>query len=138
MRKNMVFGWAGNVIILYQADTPNDEEWKRYVDTLREKKAVLRDLSRVKAIAVTEGGSLTPTQRREVNEIVGGKGLAVVFTESALVRTMITGLSWFNPLIKAFSITEKEAGFKHLQLTASESAECVRVIDRLRVELKGR
>src|SRR5690348_4154985 len=104
MRKNMVFGWAGNIVILIQQDTPTDEEWKRYTDSLRAKKELIKDMSKMKAIAVTEGGSLTPTQRREVNEIVGKEGgLAVVFSDSAIMRTMVTALSWFNPLIKAFS-----------------------------------
>jgi hypothetical protein len=137
MRKNMVFGWAGNVVILIQTDTPTDEEWKRYTASLRAKKEILQDMSRMKAIAVTEGGSLTPTQRREVNEIVGKEGgLAVVFSTSAIVRTMVTALSWFNPLIKAFALSEKEAAFKHLKLSQAESADVVRTIDRLRIELR--
>jgi hypothetical protein len=138
MSKNIVFAWAGNVIILYQVGTPTAEEWKRYTDSLRAKKEILKDMSKGKAIAFSEGGSLTAAQRKEVNEIIGPKGgLAVVFSTSAIMRGVVTGLSWFNPLIKAFAPEDKDAAFKHLQLTAYESAEVERTIDRLRLEIKG-
>lgn len=134
MRRNMVFAWVGHVIILVQGEhPPSDEEWKLYITALKARK----DLSKSKAIAVTDGGALTPTQRREVNGIVGGRGLAVVLSTSTVVRAMVTALSWFNPLIKAFAPHEKEEAFKHLKLTPDEGAQVARTIDRLRLELKG-
>ena len=137
MGKNIVFDWSGNVIILVQVETPTAEEWKRYTDSLRAKKETVKDFSKVKAIAYSLGGSLTPAQRKEVSDIVGPKGgLAVVFSNSAIMRGVVTGLSWFNPLIKAFSPHETDEAFKHLQLTPFEGTDVLRTMDKLKTEIK--
>jgi hypothetical protein len=135
MRRNMAFAWVGNLIIAVHGEhPPSDAEWKHYVASMKSNP----NLGMAKSLAITDGGAPTPAQRREVNEIIGNRpGLTAVLSASAAVRGVVTALSWFNPHIKAFSPSDKDGAFRHLQLSANEITEAVRTIELLRLELKG-
>jgi hypothetical protein len=135
MPKNMVFAWVGNVLIaVHGTDAPSEEEWRPYCASLK----ASRDLARVRTLAVTHSGAPTAAQRREMNDLLGGRpGLGAVLSTSAMVRGVVTAFSWFNPQIKAFSPAEQNEAFKHLKLTPPEITEVTRTISRLEAELRS-
>src|SRR5262249_16125686 len=91
------------VVSLHSAENPADEEWEAYLAVIKE--AIDRlGLENVRAIAVTDGGAPSSAQRNRLNQLLGGRSVpGGVVTDSALVRGIVTALSWFNRAVKSFA-----------------------------------
>ncbi len=124
---NMAFGTVGNVIVaLHTASPPSQEEWSAYIQAVKR-----LDLTKIIAIAFSDGGGPNSAQRKQLNETLKGRARpSVVLTGNAFVRSVVTTLAWFNPMLKAFSPERAPEAFDYLKLTRAES-EAVRAQVRL-------
>lgn len=115
--KNMTFATVGNVVIaLHTSSAPTDEEWTEYTRAVK-----AMDITKVKPLAFSDGGGPDSKQRKQLNDVLASRpGRAALVTSSTLARSVVTALSWFNPLVKAFAPDEVAQAFDYLQLDSSE------------------
>lgn len=130
--KNMAFANVGTVMLaIHSTSAPTDAEWSAYLGAFKK----IPDLSSVRCIAFTDGGAPTTKHRKELNELLGGRsGLAAVVSASVLVRSVVTALTWFNPLVKAFAPEHVDAAYSYLKLNPVEIEAMRRAIEALRKE----
>jgi hypothetical protein len=118
-------------IVVYGTQDPSDEEWGDYL-ALAERQGIEQTMQ----LICTDGGEPTASQRRELNERLGGRTVAVaVVSSSQRVRATVTALSWFNRRIKAFPPSGLADALEHLEIPASRTDLIAREIRTLRVEL---
>ena len=119
----------GVLLVVHGRDAPSDDEWDEY---LRQVKLVVAT-GRPRAIAVTEGGAPSLSQRRQVNQILGGTGaIGAVVSNSTFVRGIVTALSWFNRGVCSFSPDEFELACTHVGLSAAHAHHLRGRLDALR------
>lgn len=117
------------VLGLHAKDNPSDEDWNEYVNATR---SVLERHGSVKVLAYSMGGGPNSVQRTKANELFKDRPqLIAVMLNSALVRGIVTALSWFNPMIRAFNIDQLDEACRYLQLSSTASAEVHRMLTRL-------
>ncbi|EYF01786.1 hypothetical protein [Chondromyces apiculatus] len=131
--KTMVSAMVGNVFVLLHSEgPPSDEEWSKYINQLK----TMKDLSKVRSIAFTDGGAPNSRQRKDVNDILKGRpGLAAVVSYNSLVRGVVTALNWFNPAVKTFSPDKLAEAYEYMKLTRDEIFNVNKAIEELHVEL---
>lgn len=118
-------------IVVYGAENPTDEEWRDYLDLVER-----HGIDRTMQLIATDGGGPTAAQRRVLNDILAGRAVPVaVVSESARVRMIVTGLSWFNRRIKAFPETGLRDAIAYLEIPASRTDLIMRAMAKLRHEL---
>jgi len=129
---NMVFSIIGNLMILvHSAHPPTDAEWDEYLAALR-----ARDQEKLRSLAFTDGGAPNTAQRKALNSILQGKtSTGAVVSPNAMVRGVVTALSWFNAKIKVFSPDEVERAFEYLGIPKPEYPLVWREIRNLRAKL---
>jgi len=115
--KNMAFATAGSVIVaLHNTSPPTEEEWAQYCQAVKS-----IDLANLRAIAFSDGGGPDSKQRKALNDVLGGRpSHGALVTSSTVARSVVTALSWFNPLVKAFAPDETARAFEYLKLDSSE------------------
>lgn len=130
--KNMAFANVGTVMLaIHTSAAPTDAEWSAYLGAFKK----IPDLASVRCIAFTDGGAPTTKHRKDLNELLGGRsGLAAVVSASVLVRSVVTALTWFNPLVKAFAPENVDEAYSYLKLTPVEVDGMRKTIDALRRE----
>jgi hypothetical protein len=116
--KNVAFKLVDNVIVAaYGRNSPTDEEARQMAEFFRK----IIDQPNLKSLSYTEGGAPTATQRKLMQEVMKDRELlAAVVTSSALVRGIVTAVSWFNRQMKAFSPLEERKAFEHLGIPESQ------------------
>lgn len=129
MTRNMSFGSAefGDrtlLMALHTESAPSDQEWGEWTDFIGPlSKRVNQDLQRCPNLVITDGGAPSTAQRTAVNVLIAQAEtmppIAVV-TESLTVRTVLRGLSIFNPRVRAFAPTDMEGALVHLGIPPSE------------------
>ena len=118
-------------IVVYGAHDPTDAEWDAYLSLAEQ-----HGLDQTAQLICTVGGEPTATQRRKLNERLGGRPVPVaVVSGSPRVRATVTALSWFNRRIKAFQPTALAEALEHLEIPASRTELVAREIRRLRASL---
>jgi hypothetical protein len=99
--------WRGSVtvlIALHGRSMPSDEEWRRYFEAGKQLYAPGADLSRVRALNLTDGGAPSARQREQIREHMGDRELYwAIVTTSRFARGVATALGWFYPRFKAFA-----------------------------------
>jgi|SRR6185437_10896724 len=123
----MAYTTVNNIIVaLHNGSAPTEEEWANYI------KAVKRlDLTKIRAVAFTDGGAPDSKQRKELNEILNSRpSPGVVVSSSTVVRSVVTALTWFNPLVKAFAPDRTAEAWEYLKLTQFE-------IDAIRTQVRA-
>jgi len=117
MAKNMAFATVGNIIVaLHNGSPPGEDEWGQYCRAI-----TAMEFDKVRPIAFSDGGGPDSKQRKLLNEVIAGRpGRSALVTNSTIARSVVTALSWFNPLIKAFSPEEASRAFEYLQLDPGE------------------
>lgn len=109
---------ADILIMAHSVQAPTDEEWRQMVDRYR---ATLDRHGSARAIIYSAGGSPSLKQRHLLEAVREGRTVRVaILTQSQLVRAVVTGLSWFNPEVKAFTVTDLSLAGEHLGLSAAE------------------
>jgi len=127
---------AGELVLMAHNSAPlSDEEWDRnYLEPIR----VMKNrggLDTCANIVFAEGRGPSATQRAEGNAIFGGGHYVFkvsVITSSMMVRGAVTALSWFNPLIRAFSAKDWERAFHHVRLHSNEFQRILEAAQKLR------
>lgn len=86
------------LIVLYGRAPPTDAEWTEYLVMVSR-----HGIASSRHLVITEGGSPTLAQRRQLTELLAGRPVPVaVLSARARVRGAVTLLSWFNRWIKFF------------------------------------
>jgi len=122
---------GGLMLLVHTSRPPNDAEWGAYYAEL-----VKQDPRRLKSLAFTDGGAPNGAQRKQVNDFLAGQSSrACVVTASAMVRGVVSALSWFNAQMKAFSPQDVDAALRYLGVLEDEMASVRVEIQLLRVKL---
>lgn len=145
MKRNMAYGTGGEfggrklLIAVHTASAPSDLEWDRWLAFLDENgKQMNGDLARLPNLVFTDGGAPSTAQRTAVNmRIAQGVTLppVAVVTNSVVVRTILRGLSVFNPGTRAFAPTDLENALTHLDVPLSETKSILQAAKRLEMEI---
>jgi hypothetical protein len=126
MKRSLVTSVVGSVLLLVENnDTPADWEWDETLGMLRELKAK-SDVSgeQPRVLVVTLGGGPNATQRRRLEEVLGGVSLPVaVVSDSLKMRFITAAVTLFNSGHKAFSTAERLEAYKHLKLATSQTRQ---------------
>jgi hypothetical protein len=121
--KSMVFKIVGNVhIVIHGTSEPRDEDWRLYMDAVRDEEQKTVDFARIRTLVFSAGGGPSAKHRREINEFLGGRVTPVaIVTSSTLMRGVVTALQWFNPLARAFSSDNVASALQFLGTSSSEA-----------------
>lgn len=132
--KNMTFKVINNLfVVVYGPLNPTDEEWYGYMAAVRK-----AGIDRTVQLIVTEGGGPTSTQRKFLNELLGGAQVPVaVLTTSVTVRGIITALGWFNRGIRGFSPSDLRGALAHLNVSPFEHERVATTIKTMSGEIAG-
>lgn len=108
------------VVMAHNKNPLSNEEWEEnYLAHIRELKRTAR-IDDSANLVFAEGQGPTSKQRSVGNQIFGKNEhyqfRVAVVTGSTLVRGAVTALSWFNPLIKAYSAEDYRGAFQHVRL----------------------
>jgi len=105
-----------HVIVVGQKD-PSVADWAEYMKALHaeEKKGI--DVTMMRTLVFSDGGGPNSTMRKQASDLLKGRAtpLAIV-TGSAMMRGIITALSWFNPEARAFSPSNVGEALQFLQV----------------------
>jgi hypothetical protein len=105
---------------LHTKQDPTPAEWAQGVaETVRAKDRLKGDLSRMRLIAITDGGAPNATQRGELIDVTRDqvKFAAVsIALSNPLKRGITTAISWLNPLFRAFPPDKFDNALSHLNL----------------------
>lgn len=123
--KSMVFKIVGNVhIVLHGASDPKDEDWRLYMNAVREeaRKMTDADFAKIRTLVFSAGGGPTAKHRKEINEFLGGRVTPVaIVTSSTIMRGVVTALQWFNPLVRAFPPEDVVGALDFLKTSSAEA-----------------
>jgi hypothetical protein len=130
----MVQSFVGDLMILvHTSRPPSTDEWATYISTISK-----LDPAKFQTLVFTDGGAPSSTQRKEVTEALGGRASrGAIVSASMLVRGVVTALSWFNPLIRAFSPDEVADALQYLCVPRDEEPRVWAEVQRLREQLGG-
>jgi hypothetical protein len=88
------------LLALHGEAAPSDAEWEPYLDAIPR---VLAHPSGM-GIVLTDGGTPSSAQRERMRRKDGGAVRCnAIITDNAIVRGVVTAVSWFNPKICAFA-----------------------------------
>jgi hypothetical protein len=109
------------VVWLHTKRDPTAAEWRQGVSEIaRVKERLKGDLSRMRCIAVTDGGAPNATQRGELFTDVLGDQVKIaavsVALSNPLKRGITTAISWLNPLFRAYPPEKFDLALGHLNL----------------------
>jgi hypothetical protein len=115
------------VIWLHTREDPTRDEWAQGVaEVARVKDKVKGDLSRMRCLALTDGGAPNATQRGELFTDVLGDQVKISAVSVALTnplkRGITTAISWLNPLFRAFPPEKFDLALAHLNLGEHRAA----------------
>ncbi len=105
----------------------SDEDWREFAKALRTE-------TYSKYLSATMGKvSTTSTQRKEGADILKRRGVPnAVVTDDALVRGMVTAVSWLGVQISAFSWADTRAAMQYLHTTGAQGERALEALTKLR------
>ena len=131
----MAFLRVGRTLVaVHNALAPSDEEWNRYLELCRGSMPdALAAPFNMSGLVFTDGGGPTTPQRAALLDVMRDARIrSSVITTSALVRGIVTALSWFSPSsIRAFAPRDWRNAQKHLALDDDDWRACVAAADNL-------
>jgi hypothetical protein len=123
-----------HIVMLHGAGPPPPDGWRDYLHQIRGK-----DLTSIGLLCFTNGGAPDPTQRQELNEVIGGRYYArAIVHRSALVRGVVLAVSWFAPGVKAFSPWTWPAAAEHARFKLDDLANVASHVRRLHAGMTER
>jgi hypothetical protein len=136
----MAFGKVDKyVVVVHGKQAPTDEEWNAYMDFNARHFLPGQEM---RLLVVTDGGAPTASQRMVLNERLSAHRredpksfLTAIITASTLVRGVATAISWFHPVVRAFSDTNLGDAFQYLGVPSNYHDEIRRTIKGLKAEL---
>lgn len=121
------------LILVHSKDSPDDAEWREYVQSAGQWKKELKGL-----LVISEGGGPNTMQRAELDtalDVEHNPTKTAVVTVSRIARGIVTAISWFSPGIKAFSTNQLPAALDHLEVPKLEHEGFQKEIRSLRQKL---
>lgn len=107
-------------VTVHTADVPGEEEWRDYIAQVSDH----LPLEEQRALVISAGGGPNGKQRKMmVDELKGAKVPVAILTNSLLMRSASTAVSWFNPQLKVFGPNDLDSALDYLDLTAWERTE---------------
>jgi hypothetical protein len=108
------------VLALHTAQDPLPEEWQHYVEHLDKlKRKTGGDMSKVRAVVISDGGSPNAKQRELMVLAAGAPvklaGITNVLT-NPVKRGIATAISWVNPEFKAMMPRDWRDALRHVNL----------------------
>ncbi len=132
----LAFDFKGRkaLVALHTKQSPTDEEWAEYMKLVME----LRDpINGQLGMAFTDGGSPNTKQRNLLaTQIKGAKLRGVVLSSNAMVRGVVTALSWVNPNIKSFHPGQVAQALQYLNLPSEAIGDLSKVIAATRDQIR--
>lgn len=106
---------------LHTAEDPDQALWTEATKRVAELKQKRRgDVSKIRTLAVSDGGAPNSVQRGQLySDVLGGNTLSAVVTtvlSNRFKRGIATAISWLNPSFRAFQPEEFEHALEHLGL----------------------
>jgi len=131
--KTLLWSFDGTLhIIVHSQAAPTDHEWEAYLSDFPEGEKLVQ----YRVIVYSLGGGPNGAQRsRLVHLLSGGAPRAALLTGSSLMRGIGTAVSWFIRTLKVFSLNERAAAFRYLELSSDEIEKANATIDRFVREL---
>lgn len=107
---------------LHTAENPSTELWNEGMERIAEvKKKLGGDPSKVRTLAISDGGSPNAVQRNQlfIDLLEGKSKVAGVSTQlsNGLLRGVATAIAWLNPNFRAFGPDQFGLALEHLELT---------------------
>jgi len=132
MTKNCAFSFIGNIAIaVYGENDPRDDETHAGIVAFTS-----RDVARLRALVITDGGAPSAAQRKSFNDALKGRNYpSAVVSNAVITRGIVTALSWFNPKIRAFHPDATADALKYLDITPPEYPRIWAEVKRLEAEL---
>jgi hypothetical protein len=97
------------VVVVENNIAPTDAEWDAYCRHI----AATLKVENASGIAITDGGGPNTVQRGKVNDLLAGRqARSAVVSDSRMIRGVVTALSWFNRLTRAFSPAAIDRGLE--------------------------
>lgn len=113
-----------DVLVTYTVGEVQDAIWSRYLA------AIQNDKIRIN-LAFSSNGSLTALQRKTASDALKAKNIpAVVVTDSALVRGVVTAMTWLGTNIRAFSFTDLDKAIQAVSTKPDAMQEIKTLTDR--------
>jgi hypothetical protein len=117
------FGDRTLLIALHTETAPSDEEWGTWIAFIEPfGLRTQQDLHRCPNLVLTDGGAPSTAHRTAANVLISQAETmppVAVVTASIAVRTLLRGLSIFNPRVRSFAPTELDAALTHLGVPLS-------------------
>jgi hypothetical protein len=135
--RSMVFRIVGDVhIVVAGTQPPTNEDWDRYLEAVKAEEKKLADFRKMRTLVFSDGGGPNATQRKAVSEFLKGRTTPVaIVTGSAVMRGIVTALSWFNSGTKAFSPDQVALALEFLQVSETQHEKIWVEAKKLRAEL---
>jgi len=119
---NMLWKYTeGMLLVVGGTKEPTEREFQEYYKFCEERWPP----SSAYCMVVTGSAGLNPKQRDAINKLIKARKLApkvAIVTDAAMVRGVVTALSWFNPGTKAFSTAKLDEALAHLDVPAGEKS----------------
>jgi hypothetical protein len=126
------------VYAVHDGRGPSDAEWDVYLENVRKALRATRDPTHAGGLTVTDGGAPNAKQRRLLvgvtKEECGETMVRIrgaILSDSALVRGVVTALSWHIPEVRTFAPSRIAGAFEHVRLPASDIATVLADLDEL-------
>jgi hypothetical protein len=127
--------FVGRVVVYVGgARSPTPAEWDAHIAALREHVASHPDS---RSLVFASGVRLSPTQRKQLADVMPKSARSSVLTASTVDRGVVTALSWFVGGIKAFAPTDEDGAIAFLDLSASEIPPVKEASKRLRAKISS-
>jgi hypothetical protein len=132
MARNSVFSFVGHTAISLYGDVgPTDQETRASIEAFTNK-----DISRLRALVITDGGTPSAAQRKAFNDALNGRDFpAAVISSAMIARGAVTAMSWFNPKLRAFAPDALADAFRYLGIPPRDDERVWAEVKRLEVEL---
>jgi hypothetical protein len=134
--------WLTVIVALNGPEFASEDDWAAYMTVVRGCRAEDPMLARTRNLALSDGGSPTARQRREVIEATdGARPVGAIVSTSRLVRGVGVALSWFMPEVKFFAPGDYRRALRHIGVPDADEPGLWRVIEEgnrvMRLEIVG-
>jgi hypothetical protein len=123
------------VILVHGPVAPSNADWEAYLDALAALKSKTDTIEDAGLLVVTDGANPSASQREAMNTRFPIKIRVAVVTASVVARGAVTIVSWFNPLIRAFTPTEFGDALRYLGVDPARYVEIRGRVADMRLEL---
>jgi hypothetical protein len=133
MQPTMAWRFDGRItVIVHSERSPTNLEWRRFLTDATE----VGFTAQRRILVISHGGGPDGDQRRELMEAARNTPAPVVMmTKSALVRGIMTALTFFNPVTKVVNLDDDEQAYDFLGLSSGERESARRLRADLEREL---